>query len=96
MSLFVMCSICETDVDTCQANVLIDGTGRACITNFGLSEIKYDTLSQCTTSKVHSPAGIMHFMAPETMKGNITMKGDVYSFGMLIDQVSLGRFIDGV
>ena len=89
----VMCSRCETDASTSQANVLIDDIGKACIADFGLSKIKYDALSQSITTRGRSPTGTLRFMAPEMMEGKITKEGDVYSFGMVIYQVGLGSFV---
>jgi serine/threonine protein kinase len=89
----LVCSRCETDVNTSQANILIDDIGKACIADFGLSKIKYDALSQSVTTKGRSPMGTMRFMAPEMMKGKTTKEGDVYSFGMVIYQVGLGSFV---
>jgi hypothetical protein len=96
VTFVLVCFIFLTSVDAFQANVLIDDTARACIANFGLSKLKYNSLSRSTTSKGQSLAGIMHFMAPEMMEGIIAKEGDVYSFGMLIYLVSLGKFIDRV
>lgn len=79
----------ETDVNTSQANVLIDDVGKGCIADFGLSKIKDDALSQSVTTRDQTLIGTMRFMAPEMMKGKISKEGDVYSFGMLIYQVGL-------
>ena len=88
---YVVGSRCNADVDTHQANVLIDDMGKACVADFGLSKIMYDALSQSTTTKGQTPAGTIRFMAPEMMKGKVTKEGDVYSFAMLIYQVRLSR-----
>src|SRR4051812_24874187 len=87
-----MCSICETNVNTSQVNILIDDIGKACIADFGLSKVKYDALSQSITTK-GSPKGTLRFMAPEMMNGKTMKEGDVYSFGMVIYQVGLSSFV---
>jgi serine/threonine protein kinase len=87
-----MCSSHKIDVNTSQANVLIDDIGRACIADFGLSKIKYDALSQANTTKGQSSMGTIRFMSPEMMEGKATKEGDVYSFGMVGYQVGLSTF----
>ncbi|EMD36920.1 hypothetical protein CERSUDRAFT_51513 [Gelatoporia subvermispora B] len=63
-------------------NVLVDDSGHACISDFGLSTV----IKSATNKDQSKPAvGTLRFMAPEAIKtGNLTTATDVYAFGMLI------------
>ncbi|OCH94020.1 kinase-like protein [Obba rivulosa] len=65
-------------------NVLVDDSGKACLTDFGLS-IKAQKNESPKRSR--SAAGTLRYMAPEAIRGDLTFATDVYSFGMLIFEV---------
>uniref|UniRef100_A0A1J3H2P7 Putative inactive leucine-rich repeat receptor-like protein kinase n=1 Tax=Noccaea caerulescens TaxID=107243 RepID=A0A1J3H2P7_NOCCA len=72
-------------------NVLIDATGEAKVSDFGLARLLASTLDRCVLSgKVQSALG---YTAPEfacrTVK--ITDKCDVYGFGVLVLEVVTGK-----
>ncbi|KIJ59424.1 hypothetical protein HYDPIDRAFT_118519 [Hydnomerulius pinastri MD-312] len=63
-------------------NVLIDDSGKACITDFGLSGVVGLTPA---SPKAKGIGGTLRFMAPEAIKNRaLTVETDVYAFGMLI------------
>jgi serine/threonine protein kinase len=77
------------------ANVLIDDSGKACIADFGLGRIRANATSRAVTKG--PVVGTLRFMAPEHMKGNSIKASDVYSFGMMMYEVSslhLYNFLD--
>ena len=73
-----------------QQNVLIDGSGRAVICDFGLSRVKADILSRTRTTDAAAVAGSRYWMAPERLAGKPLRKPcDIYSFGITIYEVIL-------
>ncbi|KAF9232646.1 kinase-like domain-containing protein [Melanogaster broomeanus] len=67
-------------------NVLVDDSGKACITDFGLSKARTLTASESNASMI---AGTLRFLAPEALRGQpVTFETDVYAFGMVIYEVS--------
>lgn len=72
-----------------QSNVLVDRDGRACLSDFGLSQIKIHTTTVRGTGN-GTQHGTARWMAPEHMLQGVTSKRtDVYSFGMTMYEVSL-------
>ena len=68
------------------ANVMIDGRGRALITDFGLSI--HDDKARADGQVVGTPA----YMAPEqSAGGRITARSDLYSLGLVLHEVFTGR-----
>ena len=69
-----------------QANILIDGQGRARISDFGLSLVRsHSTLVKQAETPV---CGTAPWMAPELLKGGqITIASDVYGFAMTMYEV---------
>ncbi|KAF9232642.1 kinase-like domain-containing protein [Melanogaster broomeanus] len=68
-------------------NVLVDDSGKACITDFGLSKARTLAASESNASMI---AGTLRFLAPEALKGQpLTFETDVYAFGMVIYEVSI-------
>lgn len=76
---------------TLQSNILIDERGKACLSDFGLAEIKTHTTSTITaTSSDHTThlLGTARYMAPEQLsQGRTNKTTDVYSFGMTTYEV---------
>ncbi len=69
------------------ANVMLDGTGKVRITDFGLAGAAGETLRSGT------PA----YMAPEQLAGGeVTPKSDIYSLGLVLYEIFTGqRALDG-
>ncbi|KAF8551582.1 kinase-like protein [Imleria badia] len=66
-------------------NVLVDDSGKACITDFGLSKV---CSSRTAGTKTNRISGTLRFLAPEALKGEpLSFETDVYAFGMLIYEV---------
>jgi serine/threonine-protein kinase len=67
------------------ANVMIDGRGRARITDFGLAALEGDPSSR---GFVGTPA----YMAPEQLRGEaVTPRSDLYAFGLILFEMFTGR-----
>lgn len=68
-------------------NVLLDGSGRAKLSDFGLSTIKSETSS---TSTAGSAVGTVCWMAPELFKrgGKCTPASDIYAMGIVFWELS--------
>lgn len=65
--------------------MLVDDSGKACITDFGLSKVYSSGTSGTQTGKI---SGTLRFLAPEALRGHfLTFETDVYAFGMLIYEV---------
>ncbi|KAF8137687.1 kinase-like domain-containing protein [Boletus edulis] len=70
-------------------NVLVDDSGKACITDFGLSRVCSSKSEGTEKSKI---AGTLRYLAPEALKGQpLSFETDVYAFGMLIYEVFTGE-----
>lgn len=70
-------------------NILLDSELHPCITDFGLSKIfdPYHSMNQST-----SDTGTAAYMAPEVISSDkYNTKADVYSFGILMYEVLLGK-----
>jgi serine/threonine protein kinase len=65
-------------------NVLLDGTMRAKLTDFGLSKVKVET--KTTTAGTSKVSGTIRWMAPELLKrgGKPSKESDVYALGMIL------------
>ncbi|KIJ13324.1 hypothetical protein PAXINDRAFT_81404, partial [Paxillus involutus ATCC 200175] len=86
--------------DLSGSNVLIDGYGRACISDFGLSMLLTELGGQTYAASRHA-AGALRWTAPELLAHWVpkdkedplyvfpTPQSDVYSFGMVMLQVCL-------
>jgi hypothetical protein len=73
------------------SNVMIDGRGRARITDFGLAVVSGATVEDGTTS------GTPAYMAPEQFQGRgSTIQSDLYALGLVLYEISTGRkAVDG-
>ena len=64
------------------ANIMVDGSGRIRITDFGLAGMTGETLR----------AGTPAYMAPEQLAGGaVTPRSDLYSLGLVLYEVFTGR-----
>lgn len=67
------------------ANVMIDGQGRARITDFGLASI-------AGTGDVSDRSGTPAYMAPEQLAGaEATVKSDIYALGLVLYELFTGK-----
>jgi tetratricopeptide (TPR) repeat protein len=72
------------------SNVIVDGTGRPRVLDFGLAKLASDELASVTTSGgfVGTPA----YAAPEQWRGlELDARADVYSLGALLFEMLTGR-----
>ncbi|KAF9232651.1 kinase-like domain-containing protein [Melanogaster broomeanus] len=70
-------------------NVLVDDSGKACITDFGLSKARSLTPAE---SNARTIAGTLRFLAPEALRGQpLTFETDVYAFGIVIYEIFAGQ-----
>jgi serine/threonine-protein kinase len=68
------------------ANVMIDGRGRAKITDFGLAGL----VDEIKGHEVR--AGTPAYMAPEQLSGKeVTVRSDIYSLGLVLYEIFTGR-----
>jgi hypothetical protein len=68
------------------ANVMIDGRGRARITDFGLASV----MGEQGPADVRS--GTPHYMAPEQLEGReVSVRSDVYALGLVLYEIFTGR-----
>jgi serine/threonine-protein kinase len=67
-------------------NVMIDGRGRARITDFGLAGLAADLMREGQV------AGTPTYMAPEQLaQGKVSVRSDVYSLGLVLYELFTGR-----
>jgi hypothetical protein len=67
-------------------NVMIDGRGRARITDFGLAGLAADLMREGQV------AGTPAYMAPEQLaQGKVSVRSDVYSLGLVLYELFTGR-----
>ena len=73
-----------------QSNILVDITGHARITDFGLATITCDLGWIRTASEKHQP--IIPWAAPEVLKdeGAYSKEADIFSFAMVMIEVCQG------
>ncbi|KIJ10304.1 hypothetical protein PAXINDRAFT_102055 [Paxillus involutus ATCC 200175] len=88
--------------DLSGSNVLVDGKGRACISDFGLSTL-LTQLGGSTFATSHQPPGTLRWTAPELLEFDEpedednppqiipSPRSDVYSFGRIMLQILTGK-----
>lgn len=70
----------------CQANILVDNSGHACITDFGLAVLTKNLDSIPSAPEHHGYT--MRWAAPEVMDEDAYSKeGDMFSFAMVMIEV---------
>lgn len=76
-----------------QPNILIDGDGHACLADFGLASVAHGNNSIAT----HAHGYTARWTAPEILRGpqQVTREADVFSFGMVVMEVSSPRLSVG-
>ena len=68
------------------ANIMLDGRGRARITDFGLAGLSTEVQGE------NARAGTLAYMSPEQFSGGeITPKSDVYSLGLVMYEIFTGK-----
>uniref|UniRef100_A0A0E0I1Q5 Uncharacterized protein n=1 Tax=Oryza nivara TaxID=4536 RepID=A0A0E0I1Q5_ORYNI len=71
------------------SNILLDSTYNPKISDFGLAKIYGGDRSHIVTKRI---AGTLGYMSPEyAMRGQYSIKSDVFSFGVLILEIVTGR-----
>jgi serine/threonine-protein kinase len=68
------------------ANLMLDGTGKIRITDFGLASIA------ASLEGVEAKAGTPAYMSPEQLEGKeVTAKSDLYSLGLVLYEILTGK-----
>ncbi len=72
-------------------NILLCHNGTAKVTDFGLAKLIKEHESGATVTQAR--AGTLYYMSPEQVKGlkNVDKRGDIYSLGMTIYELIVGR-----
>ncbi len=73
------------------SNILLCHNGTAKVTDFGLAKLIKEHESGATVTQAR--AGTLYYMSPEQVKGlkNVDKRGDIYSLGMTIYELIVGR-----
>ena len=68
------------------ANIMIDGRGKARVTDFGVAVVAKELLGR------EAASGTPAYMAPEQLKGKeVTQKSDIYSLGLVLYELFTGK-----
>lgn len=72
------------------SNILLDGTGKAVITDFGLAKI---LASDAELTATHDQLGTVAYMSPEQVQGlqNVDEASDLFSVGLIAYEAFTGR-----
>ncbi|XP_072341319.1 interleukin-1 receptor-associated kinase 4-like isoform X3 [Scyliorhinus torazame] len=73
--------------DVKSANILLDGIFVPKVSDFGLTRASSHLAQTMLTEKI---VGTTAYMAPEAMRGEITSKSDVFSFGIVLLEIITG------
>jgi serine/threonine protein kinase len=75
--------------DVKPSNILIDRSGRALLTDFGIAIV----VGENRRTRAGVPIGTPHYMSPEQIVSpqNIDHRSDVYSFGCVLYEMATGR-----
>ncbi len=68
------------------ANIMIDGRGKARVTDFGVAVVAKELMGR------EAASGTAQYMAPEQLKGQeVTQKSDIYSLGLVLYELFTGK-----
>lgn len=73
------------------SNIMVTHNGHnAKIIDFGLADTDAHAI-------LKQPAGTVQYMAPEQMQSSVSdCRNDIYSFGLILEELKLGRFYQGI
>lgn len=72
------------------ANILLDEDFTAKISDFGLARASEKLAQTVMTSRI---MGTTAYMAPEALRGEITSKSDIYSFGVVSSSCVINMYL---